>query len=104
MLKVLVVDDEVLVRKGIVMETDWNALGCMVVAEAENGLEGLEAAKKYDPHIIVCDIRMPKMDGLEMVNKLREEGNKAYVVFLTAYSDFSYARSAIKLAAADYLL
>ncbi len=94
----------ILVRKGIVMETDWNALGCMVVAEAENGLEGLEAAKKYDPHIIVCDIRMPKMDGLEMVNKLREEGNKAYVVFLTAYSDFSYARSAIKLAAADYLL
>lgn len=104
MLKVLVVDDEILVRKGIVMETDWNALGCMVVAEAANGLEGLEAARKYEPDIIVCDIRMPKMDGLEMMNQLREEGNRAYVVFLTAYSDFSYARCAIKLAAADYLL
>lgn len=104
MLKVLVVDDEILVRNGIVMETDWNALGCMVVAEGANGLEGLEAARKYEPDIIVCDIRMPKMDGLEMIGRLREEGNKAYVIFLTAYSDFSYAQKAIKLSAADYLL
>lgn len=104
MLKVLVVDDEILVRRGIVMETDWNALGCMVVAEGANGLEGLEAAEKYEPDIILCDIRMPKVDGLEMVERLREEGSRAYVIFLTAYSDFAYAQKAIKLQAADYLL
>ena len=104
MLKVLVVDDEVLVRNGIVMETDWSGIGCMVVAEAADGLEGLEAARKYKPDIIVCDIRMPRMDGLEMVTQLRKEENKAYVIFLTAYSDFSYAQKAIKLAATDYLL
>lgn len=104
MLKVLVVDDELRVRSGIVMETDWNALGCMVVAEAADGLEGLEAARKYKPDIIVCDIHMPEMDGLEMVTQLRREGSEAFVIFLTAYSDFSYAQKAIKLAATDYIL
>ena len=104
MFKILVVDDESLVRKGIVMETDWNALGCMVVAEASNGEEGLEAARRYRPDLIICDIRMPKMDGIEMLTRLREEGNEAYVIFLTAYSDFSYAQSAIRLSASDYLL
>ena len=104
MLKVLVVDDEIFVRRGVVMETDWAALGCMVVGEGCNGIEGLEAARKYKPDIIVCDIRMPKMDGLEMVEALRKEGDQAYVIFLTAYSDFDYARSAIRLGAIDYLL
>lgn len=104
MFKILVVDDESLVRRGIVMETDWNALDCMVVAEASNGEEGLEAARRYRPDLIICDIRMPKMDGIEMLTRLREEGNEAHVIFLTAYSDFSYAQSAIRLSASDYLL
>lgn len=104
MLKVLVIDDEVFVRKGIVMETDWASLGCMVAGEAANGLEGLEACHKYNPDLIISDIRMPKMDGIEMLKKLREEGNTVSVIFLTAYSDFEYARSALKLLAFDYLL
>lgn len=104
MFKILVVDDESLVRRGIVMETDWNALDCMVVAEASNGEEGLEAARRYRPDLIICDIRMPKMDGIEMLTRLRDEGNEAHVIFLTAYSDFSYAQSAIRLSASDYLL
>lgn len=103
-IKVLVVDDEMLVRRGIVLETDWKALGCVVVAEAENGEEGLQAARKYQPDLIVTDIRMPKMDGIGMVRALREEGNQAKVIFLTAYSEFEYARSAIKLLVSDYLL
>lgn len=104
MIKVLVVDDEELVRKGIVLQTDWRALDCVVVAEAADGLEGLEAAREYHPDLIICDIRMPQMNGIEMLEKLRAEGNEAHVIFLTAYSDFAYTRSAIKLAAADYLL
>lgn len=104
MLKVLVVDDEVYVRKGIVLETDWAALGCIVVAEAENGIQGLEAAHKYQPDLIISDIRMPQMDGIEMLAKLREEGSRVRVIFLTAYGEFSYARNAIKLLASDYLL
>ncbi|MBO4376833.1 MAG: response regulator [Lachnospiraceae bacterium] len=104
MIKVLVVDDETLVRQGIVMETDWSSLDCTVIAEASNGLEGLDAIKKYSPDLIICDIRMPKMDGLEMLQKMRAEGNTTPVIFLTAYSDFSYAQQAIKLSATDYLL
>lgn len=104
MLKVLVVDDEAYVRKGIVLETDWASLGCVVVAEAENGLQGLEAVYKYNPDIIISDIRMPQMDGIEMLTKLRQEGSRVRVIFLTAYSEFSYAQNAIKLLASDYLL
>ena len=104
MFKILVVDDESLVRKGIVMETDWAALDCMVVAEAANGEEGLNAIHKYRPDLVICDIRMPKMDGIEMVTALRNEGNETYVIFLTAYDDFAYAQNAVKLGASDYLL
>lgn len=104
MFKILVVDDENLVRKGIVMETDWAALDCIVVAEASNGQEGLEAVHKYRPDLIICDIRMPKMDGIEMLARLREEGNQTQVIFLTAYDDFSYAQNALRLTASDYLL
>jgi two-component system response regulator YesN len=104
MLKVLVVDDENLVRKGIVLGVDWGKLGCMVVAEASNGLEGLLAAQKYKPDLIIVDIKMPKMDGIEMLTELRKERKDVHAIFLTAYSDFSYAQTAIKLSAADYLL
>lgn len=104
MIKVVVIDDETLVRKGIVMETDWASLGCTVIGEASNGEEGLEAIRKYEPDLVICDIKMPKMDGLQMLNKLREEGKETPVIFLTAYSDFSYAKQAIKLNATDYLL
>ena len=104
MLKILVVDDELLVRNGIVMETNWKAVEYEVVAEASNGLEALEAVHKYNPDLIICDIRMPQMDGLEMLEKLRAEGNEVYVVFLTAYNDFQYAQKALRLSASDYLL
>lgn len=104
MYKVVVIDDEILVRKGIVLETDWNALECMVVAEAGNGLEGIEAVRKYQPDLLICDIKMPKMDGISMLRQLREEENDASVIFLTAYGEFEYAQNAIKLLASDYLL
>lgn len=104
MLSVLIVDDEKLVRTGLVMGIDWASLGCLVVAESKNGLEGLNAAMKYKPDLIICDIRMPIMDGIEMVSRLRDSGNNAYTIFLTAYSDFAYAQQAIKLGASDYIL
>ena len=83
MLKVVVVEDEELVRKGIVLTVDWAGAGCAVVGEAANGEEGLEVIRRYRPDLIVTDIRMPKLDGIEMLRRLREEGNRAHVVFLT---------------------
>ena len=104
MLKVVVVEDEELVRKGIVLTVDWAGAGCAVVGEAANGEEGLEVIRRYRPDLIVTDIRMPKLDGIEMLRRLREEGNRAHVVFLTAYSDFSYAQNALRLGVLDYIL
>lgn len=104
MLKILIVDDEEMVRKGIILEVDWAAMGCVVVGEASNGEEGLAAVERYNPNCIITDIRMPKMDGISMLRELRSRGCKAHVILLTAYSDFEYARSALQLGADDYLL
>ncbi|MGI5977663.1 MAG: response regulator, partial [Candidatus Limivicinus sp.] len=104
MLKVLIVDDEPTVRRGIMLGVDWAKLDCVVVGGASNGLEGLEAEERYHPNLIITDVRMPKMDGIEMLRALRQRGCTAKVILLTAYSDFDYARSALQLGAADYLL
>ena len=104
MLKVVVIEDEELVRRGIVMAVDWASVDCEVVGEASNGEAGLELIARERPDIVVTDIRMPRMDGLEMLRRLREEGCGASVILLTAYSDFTYAQSALKLGAVDYLL
>ena len=103
MLKVLIVDDEAVVRRGIVLGIDWASLGCAVVGEAANGEEGLAAAERYSPNLIITDVRMPHMDGIEMMRVLRERGSTAHVIVLTAYNDFDYARSALRFGAADYL-
>ena len=104
MMKVLVVEDEEMIRKGIVLAVDWAALDCVVVGEASNGEEGLEAARRYAPTLIITDLKMPKMDGIEMLRRLREAGNNAFVIILTAYDSFAYAQSALRLGAVDFLL
>ncbi len=104
MLRVMVVEDEEMIRRGIVLAVDWAALDCVVVGEAANGEEALATAAECRPSLIITDLKMPKMDGLEMVRRLREAGNDAYVIILTAYDSFTYAQQAIRLGAVDFLL
>ena len=104
MLKVLVVEDEEMIRKGIVLAIDWAALDCVVVGEAANGLEALDAVERLEPSLIITDLKMPQMDGLEMLRRLRERGNNVYVIILTAYDSFEYAQTALRLGAVDFLL
>lgn len=104
MLKVLVVDDEALVRRGIVLGVDWASMGCVIVGEAANGKDGIAAVERYNPSLIITDVRMPVMDGIEMMNELRRRGCRAHAILLTAYSDFEYARAALQFGADDYLL
>ena len=104
MLSVLVVEDELYVRKGIVLTVDWASLGCTVIGEATNGEEGLKAAVQLRPDLIITDIKMPKMDGITMLKELRAAEVKSAVVILSAYSDFSYAQQALRLGASDYVL
>ena len=104
MYKVLIVDDEVLVRVGIKSTIDWESLGFTIVAEASNGEQAYEAYRLHKPQVILTDIRMPKKDGLWLTKKIRQEDAKAKILILTCYNDFAYAREALKNGADDYIL
>lgn len=104
MYKVIVVEDETMVRHGIILTIDWAALDCVIAGEAANGEEGVSLAERLSPDIIVTDVKMPRMDGVEMITKLREHGCRSRFIILTAYGDFKYAQSALRLGVSDYLL
>lgn len=104
MWKVLIVDDEVLVRKGLTTTIDWAKYGMAVVADAPNGLKALEAVERHQPHVVITDIRMPQMNGLELIRSLKETHPHVETVILSCHSDFAYAREAISLGALGYLV
>lgn len=104
MKKVLIADDELLVRVGLKSTIPWEENGFMVVGEAKNGKEAMELFEKFDPDILVTDIRMPIMNGLELIQEMKARKSKLKAVILTHYDDFSYAKEAIKLGASEYIL
>ncbi|MCR5721220.1 MAG: response regulator [Lachnospiraceae bacterium] len=104
MTSVMIVDDEKYVRMGIKEQTDWDLIGCEVVAEAANGEEALMKAEETRPDLVISDIRMPKMDGIELAEKILERYPSTKVIFLTAYNEFEYARQAVRIGVSDYLL
>lgn len=104
MLKVVIVEDETLVRQGLVLAVDWAAIGCVVVGEAADGLHGRQLILESGPDFVLTDVRMPHLDGIAMIRELRQAGCEAEFIILTAFSDFEYAHSALKLGVADYLL
>ena len=103
-LSILVIDDEYLVRVGIRATINWEAYNFRIIGEASNGEEGLAIAKAENPDIIITDIRMPFMDGLEFMAKLRAAGLTAKIIVLSGYDEFDYARTALKYGASNYLL
>lgn len=103
MVKVVVVEDENLTRKGLVLTTPWDDLGCKVVGEAANGLEGIEIIKRVKPHIVITDVRMPKMNGIDMIKALENQSRAKYII-LSGFDDFKYAQQAISLGVKEYLL
>ncbi|MCM8710735.1 response regulator [Clostridium sp. SYSU_GA19001] len=104
MFSVLLVDDEILELETLRDYVDWNSLGVQVVATARNGKEALEKACKYKPDIIITDIKMPIMDGIEFTKGLRKQNINSKIIFLTGYDDFTYAKNALKVNAIDYIL
>lgn len=103
MLKVLIVDDEEITREGLRSCIPWEELGMEVVAEAEDGAKGLEAAVKLQPDIALCDVRMPHLDGIGLAKGIKDKVPGCKIIFLSGYSDVEYLRSAIQLQAIDYV-
>lgn len=103
MYKLLIIEDENIIRKGLVHTIDWLTMGFTVIAEGENGRVGLELIKKYEPDLVITDIKMPEMDGLEMISKAKSE-YKFESIILTSYGEFEYAKKAIEIGVSNYLL
>lgn len=104
MYRILIVDDEALVRRGIKKSINWNELDIEMVAEAENGVEALEQVLENEPDIILLDICMPKMDGLEFAGIIKQKYPHIKIIIITGFDDFEYARSALRAGVDDYIL
>ena len=100
----MIVDDELFAREGMVHDINWNSLDFTVCAVAKDGLQALEKYQETLPDLIISDINMPLCNGIEMLQQLRNQGSDVQIIFLTAYSEFDYARDALRLYAADYIL
>lgn len=103
MIKILIVEDENLIRKGLVHSIDWLSMDCLIAGEASDGQEGLKAIEETKPDLVITDIKMPLMDGIEMLQRASEIWDFEKVI-LTSYGEFEYAKKAIGLDVFDYLL
>lgn len=104
MYRLMVVEDEEMIRKGIVRSVPWNELGFVVAAEGRNGKDALEKMKNAHIDVILTDIKMPIMGGIEFSKEVRRQYPNIEIVVLSGFSDFEYARQAIRFRAFEYLL
>lgn len=102
--KVLLVDDEEEVIDVIEHKIDWDELGFDVIGQAHNGVKALEIAEKEQPDLVITDIKMPYMDGLELARRLRDENPGVRIMILTGFDEFEYAREAVHLEVEEYVL
>ncbi|WP_019911413.1 response regulator [Paenibacillus sp. HW567] len=102
--KVMIADDEAIIRDGIRQCVDWEELSMQVVAEAEDGEEALELAIECEVHIALVDLNMPIMHGIELMKRLREDLPHCKIIVITGHDEFSYAQESIRLQVNDYIL
>lgn len=103
MWNMIVVEDESIVRIGLRYMLDWESFGVAWKAEASNGEEALRLIGSQEIHIVVTDIRMPVMDGIELVRRLRNQYPDVQIIVISSYNDFAYVQEALRLGVADYL-
>jgi len=104
MFKVMIIDDEPIIRKGIKSILNWKKFDCEICAEASDGEEGKILIERYRPDILITDIRMPGLDGLKMINEVRDLIPDCKIIVLTGYRDFDYVQEALKLGVFDFVL
>ena len=103
-MKVVVVEDEIRIREGLCKLIQKMFPEMEIVGIAENGQAGISCIETYKPDLVITDIKMPVMDGLEMLRNVQDKGLYPKVIVLTAYSEFSYAQQAVRLGVQDYLI
>ena len=104
MFKVLIIDDEPTIRKGLINIINWKKFQCEVCGEASDGVEGLEKMEEFKPDIVFVDISMPEIDGLTMIKQAKKIIPNSKFIILSGYREFTYMQEAIKLGAFDYIL
>lgn len=104
MYNILIVDDEPIVKIALRSILPWEEYGFFICGTAGNGLEALSLIEKQHPDVIITDLKMPGMDGLELIRTLKEKNYPGEILVLSNYEDFDSVRSALLLGAADYLL
>jgi two-component system response regulator YesN len=104
MFKVLIIDDEAIIRKGLKNIINWKSFDCEVCGEADNGLGGRELIRNTTPDIIITDIKMPEIDGLSMIKEIKDSVPDCKIIILTGYRDFDYVHESLKLGAFDFIL
>ena len=102
--KILLVDDEEEVRKSIIKKINWEEEGFLVVGDAENGVEALEKIENLNPDLVFTDIRMPYMDGLELIKEINIRYPLIKSIIFSGFDDFDYAKEAIKMGVIEYVL
>lgn len=102
--KILVVDDEFIMRQGIKHMLDWEQEGFQVIGQASNGQEAIEIIKENLPNIVISDIVMPQIDGIELTKFIQTNYPDIQIVILSSYSDFEYVKSSFQHGAVDYIL
>lgn len=103
-MKLMIVDDNLQVREGIAYGINWQEYGIDAVCACADGLEALQKINVFSPDIVIADICMPNMDGIELLEKVRALDKSCRYILLSAYSEFEYAQQAIRLGADDYIL
>lgn len=104
MYSVLLVDDERIILEGISSVIDWESIGTKLVGTARNGVEAYQKIGELQPHIVISDIKMPGMDGLELAAKVRADFPEIQFILLSGFSEFEYARTAMQHGVRQYLL
>uniref|UniRef100_A0A942STJ1 Response regulator n=1 Tax=Neobacillus citreus TaxID=2833578 RepID=A0A942STJ1_9BACI len=100
----MIADDEYEIRHGLVNYFPWNELGFEVIGEAANGKEALDLVSEGNADVLLCDIQMPIMTGIEVIKEMHEQNSPVLTVFLSGYQEFHYAQSAIKYGVKNYIL